>query len=123
MKVYNIKNEENDDELQKSNTNFKKGDDLDYEIIEGKEEFPKSIGRYNEASLVKKLEDYGIGRPSTYASTISKIQERRYVEKVDIDGVEKTINICTLKKNKEMKWTNSKTILGKEKQKLVEATA
>ena len=119
LKVYNIKNEEDDDELKKSNTNFKKGDDLDYELIEGKEEFPKSIGRYNEASLVKKLEDYGIGRPSTYASTISKIQERRYVEKVDIDGVEKTINICTLKKNKEMKWTNSKTILGKEKQKLV----
>ena len=119
LKVYNIKNEEDDDELQKSNTNFKKGDDLDYELIEGKEEFPKSIGRYNEASLVKKLEDYGIGRPSTYASIISKIQERRYVEKVDIDGVEKTINICTLKKNKEMKWTNSKTLLGKEKQKLV----
>ena len=79
LKVYNIKSEDDeDDELQKSNTNFSKGDKLKYDEIEVKEEYPKGIGRYNEASLVKKLEDLGIGRPSTYASIISKVQEKIY---------------------------------------------
>ena len=119
LKVYNIKSEEDDDTLQTSNTNFKKGDILEYEQIDSKEEYPKSIGRYNEASLVKKLEDLGIGRPSTYASIISKIQERKYVDKCDLEGEQKEINICCMKPNKGLKWTKSKTILGKEKQKLV----
>ena len=119
LKVYNIKSEDDDDTLQSSNTNFKKGDKLDYEQIDSKQEYPKSIGRYNEANLVKKLEDLGIGRPSTYASIISKIQERKYVEKCNLDGEEKEINICCMKPSKGLKWTKSKTTLGKEKQKLV----
>lgn len=117
LKVYNIKSED-EDKLKKSNTNFKKSDKLEYEEIEAKEEYPKSIGRYNEANLVKKLEDLGIGRPSTYASIISKIQERRYVEKVNIDGVEKETNIAILKSG-NIKWEKGKTVLGKEKNKLV----
>ena len=118
LKVYNIKSED-DEDLQSSNTNFKKGDKLNYEQIDSKQEYPKSIGRYNEANLVKKLEDLGIGRPSTYASIISKIQERKYVEKCNLDGEEKEINVCCMKPNKGLKWTKSKTTLGKEKQKLV----
>jgi len=123
LKVYNIKSDEDEDELQTSNTNFKKGDKLKYDEIESKEEYPKSIGRYNEAGLVKKLEDLGIGRPSTYASIITKIQDRKYVDKVDLDGEEKEISIAsivpTTTTNTVIKWTKSKTFLGKEKQKLV----
>lgn len=118
LKVYNIKSDD-DEELQKANTNFKKGDKLNYDEIEAKEEYPKSIGRYNEANLVKKLEDLGIGRPSTYASIINKIQERNYIEKVNLDGEEKKTNNAKMKPNKGIKWTENKTTLGKEKQKLI----
>ena len=117
LKVYNLKSD--DDELQKANTNFTKDEELLYEEIEGKEEYPKSIGRYNEASLVKKLEDLGIGRPSTYASIITKIQERNYVDKVDLKGEEKEVSIAKMKRNIGIKWSKSKTTLGKEKQKLI----
>ena len=119
LKVYNIKSEEDEDELQSSNINFKKGDKLDYDEMESKEEYPKSIGRYNEASLVKKLEDLGIGRPSTYASIITKIQDRKYVDKVDLEGEEKQINVALMKPDNGIKWSKSKTVLGKEKQKLI----
>lgn len=118
LKVYNIKSED-DEDLQTSNTNFEKGTKLNYEEIECKEEYPKSIGRYNEASLVKKLEDLGIGRPSTYAAIISKIQERKYVDKVDLDGEEKNVNVAIMKPSNGIKWSKSKTVLGKEKQKLI----
>jgi DNA topoisomerase-1 len=120
LKVYNIKSEDDEDEeLKKSNTNFTKGDKLEYDEIEAKEEYPKSIGRYNEASLVKKLEDLGIGRPSTYASIISKIQERKYIDKVDLEGEEKVTNNALMKNGKGIVWKQGKTVLGKEKQKLV----
>ena len=121
LTVYNIKsdNDEEEDELQKSNTNFKKGDKLNYDEIEAKEEYPKSIGRYNEAGLVKKLEDLGIGRPSTYASIISKVQERKYIDKVDLEGEEKITNNALMKPDEGIKWKQGKTTLGKEKQKLV----
>lgn len=117
LKVYNLKSE--DDELQKANLNFKTGEELVYEEILGKEEFPKSIGRFNEASLVKKLEDLGIGRPSTYASIITKIQERNYVEKVDLKGEEKQVGTAKLRKNEGIKWSTNKIVIGKEKQKLI----
>ncbi len=117
LKVYNLKSE--DDELQKANLNFKTGEELVYEEILGKEEFPKSIGRFNEASLVKKLEDLGIGRPSTYASIITKIQERNYVEKVDLKGDEKQVGTAKLRKNEGIKWSTNKIVIGKEKQKLI----
>jgi DNA topoisomerase I len=61
------------------------------------ETFARAPARYSEATLVKKLEELGIGRPSTYASTISTIQTRGYVEKKDLDGVERTVQTLTLK--------------------------
>jgi len=59
---------------------------LNLDFIVSRQKFKKAKGRYNEASLVKKLEELGIGRPSTYAPTISVIQKRGYVEKRDTEG-------------------------------------
>lgn len=64
------------------------------------ERFTQRPSRYSEASLVRKLEELGIGRPSTYAPTISTIQNREYVEKSNIEGTERRYNILSLKKNK-----------------------
>lgn len=64
------------------------------------ERFTQRPSRYSEASLVRKLEELGIGRPSTYAPTISTIQNREYVEKSNIEGTERRYNILTLKKDK-----------------------
>ena len=115
LRVYNLESEE----LSKCNINFKEKDKLEYEEILAKEEFTKGIGRYNEATLVKKLEELGIGRPSTYASIISKIQERNYVEKVDIEGEKVKISKLEMKNGKGKKWNEEQIILGNEKQKLV----
>lgn len=64
------------------------------------ERFTQRPSRYSEASLVRKLEELGIGRPSTYAPTISTIQNREYVEKSNIEGTERQYNILSLKKEK-----------------------
>jgi len=67
--------------------------------INATERFTKPPYRYTEASLVKQLEELGIGRPSTYAPTISTIQKREYVEKGSIDGESREYNQLVLKKN------------------------
>ena len=61
------------------------------------ESFTKPPMRYSEGSLIKKMEDEGIGRPATYQSTIDTIQSRKYVEYRNIEGVNRTYNILTLK--------------------------
>lgn len=73
------------------------GQVLPLNAMEARERFTKAPPRYNEASLVKKLEELGIGRPSTYAPTISTIQKRGYVEKLDKDGTERPYRILKLK--------------------------
>lgn len=73
------------------------GDKLTLDHIRALESFDRPSPRYSEASLVKKLEELGIGRPSTYAPTISTIQTRNYVEKIDTEGVERTLRSMTLK--------------------------
>jgi len=76
---------------------LKKGDRLTAEAIVAEEAFSKPPARYSEASLVKKLEELGIGRPSTYAPTISTIQSRGYVEKRDLEGEERIIQSLELR--------------------------
>jgi len=75
---------------------LKKGQTLERKEIVATERFTQHPPRYTEASLVRKLEELGIGRPSTYAPTISTIQQREYVEKGDKPGVERKYNIMSL---------------------------
>ncbi len=72
------------------------GQKLDYDRIVARQNFSKPKPRYSEASLVKRLEELGIGRPSTYAPTISTIQARGYVEKTDLEGKERPVETITL---------------------------
>jgi len=118
LKVYL---ESTDDEPSEKEENvlppIKVGQELGLIQMEAIERFTQQPPRYTEASLVKKLEELGIGRPSTYVPTISTIQKREYVVKEDRDGVIRKYNLITLKNNKvkeEVK--NEKT--GFEKSKL-----
>ncbi len=79
---------------------LKIGQELTLKSMSGKETFSRPPARYTEASLVKKLEEEGIGRPSTYAPTISTIQTRKYIEKTNREGKEREIRVLTLTKNK-----------------------
>ena len=79
---------------------IEKGTVLDLDKMEAQQRFTRHPLRYTEASLVKKMEELGIGRPSTYAPTISTIQKREYVTKGDVPGVMQQFNIITLKNNK-----------------------
>jgi DNA topoisomerase-1 len=93
------------------------GQKLPFVEMNATERFSRPLPRYTEASLVKKLEELGIGRPSTYAPTISTIQKRGYVEKRDKEGVQRDFRVLQLKNNvlsKGMEQENT----GAEKSKL-----
>ena len=91
---------------------------LDMEKMEAQQRFSRHPLRYTEASLVKKMEELGIGRPSTYAPTISTIQKREYVTKGDIKGEPLNYKIITLKNNKITEKTGKENY-GAEKGKLL----
>ena len=96
--------ESHDDEEQSEDSGMlpvmSKGQTLAYKDITATQRFTQQPPRYTEASLVKKLEELGIGRPSTYAPTISTIQQREYVVKGDRPGEERKYDVIKLSKGK-----------------------
>lgn len=113
--------EDTDDENAEADSHLlppiHKGDALRMIETSATERFSQRPARYTEASLVKKLEELGIGRPSTYAPTISTIQNREYVEKKSIDGISREYNLITLKAGIIRDETNTE-ITGADKNKL-----
>ena len=121
IKVYR----ESTDDEETANEEFahtipemKKNQVLERIEVTSTERFSLSPIRYTEASLVHKLEELGIGRPSTYAPTISTIQQREYVHKGDKKGEERSYTIDTLKDNRVIT-KNKKEMVGSEKGKLL----
>jgi len=94
------------------------GNSLNLDHANATENLSRGPARYTEASLVKKLEEMGIGRPSTYASTIATIQSRDYVERGDVEGVEREITILELK-DREVSTSHPTIEYGKDSNKLV----
>ena len=95
-----------------------KGQVLEFISMTGLERFSRPASRYTEASLVKKLEELGIGRPSTYAPTITTIMKRNYVEKREKEGVKRIYQILSLNPKDEIKSETASEITGAEKNKL-----
>lgn len=93
------------------------GQVLAFQEMKAIERFTRPAPRYTEASLVKKLEELGIGRPSTYAPTISTVQKRGYVEKRDKEGVQRNYNVFTLANDKITKKVETENT-GAEKSKM-----
>ena len=93
------------------------GQPLAFKLMNATERFSRHAARYTEASLVKKMEELGIGRPSTYAPTISTIIKRTYAEKKDKEGVKRQFRVMQLKDDSIIKLTNEE-ITGAEKSKL-----
>lgn len=121
LKVYRESTDDDDNGTEDSLHTLpamRKGDELQRREVTATERFSQGPNRYTEASLVHKLEELGIGRPSTYAPTISTIQQREYVQKGDKKGEERTYTIDTLKGIKVTQKTK-KEMAGSEKGKLL----
>lgn len=120
LKVYM---ESTDDEEEDDSTDsqllppVKKGDALQRQEITAVERFTSPPPRYTEASLVKKLEELGIGRPSTYAPTITTIQKRGYVERKEVEGTERKYSVLSLTNGTPQKEVRTE-ITGADKNKL-----
>ncbi|PRX52381.1 type I DNA topoisomerase [Salegentibacter salegens] len=120
LKVY-LESTDDDEDAEEQNgmlPALKENQPLNNKYITATERFTRPAYRYTEASLVKKLEELGIGRPSTYAPTISTIQNRNYIEKGSVDGTEREYLQFVLKGEniKENKLTEN---VGSDKGKLV----
>ncbi len=120
LKVYmeSTDDEETDNEEKESRLpNLAIGQPLSFIEMTASEKFTRPTARYTEASLVKKMEELGIGRPSTYAPTISTILKRTYVEKKDKEGTRRDVRILKLKNDHITKMMEQETF-GTEKSKL-----
>ena len=115
--------ESNDDDVEKEQENgllppVKLHEALSLKDIVATERFTQRPPRYTEASLVRRLEELGIGRPSTYAPTIQTIQNREYVVKGDKEGTERTYTVVSLSKGK-IKEAEKTEIVGADRNKLM----
>ncbi len=120
LHVY-MESRDEDNENEKENgilPPVKKDEVLSLKKITATERFTQRPARYTEASLVHRLEELGIGRPSTYAPTIQTIQNREYVIRGDKDGTERVYNILTLENN-TVSDTDHKEITGADRNKLM----
>ncbi|MBS1614193.1 MAG: type I DNA topoisomerase, partial [Bacteroidetes bacterium] len=120
LKVYNEgvdEDADSDEEAEALIPPVKEGQALDLKELTATERFSKPLPRYTEASLVKKLEELGIGRPSTYAPTISTVQKRNYVVKESREGTERQYKTYSLKNDKIESAVKTETV-GAEKNKL-----
>ena len=120
LKVYHESTDDENQDNEGGNTlpALNAGDLLERKTITSTEKYSQGPVRYTEASLVKKLEELGIGRPSTYAPTISTIQQREYVVKGDKAGEERQYVTDTLGANRIVSKTRTE-VAGKEKGKLL----
>ncbi|MEZ4720655.1 MAG: type I DNA topoisomerase [Flavobacteriales bacterium] len=111
LKVYlEGTDDEGEEDSNENLPNVAQGDKLGLGVVDATQRFTHHPARYSEASLVKKLEELGIGRPSTYAPTISTIQKRGYVVKEDREGHKRDYTVFTLKNgtvNQETKSENT----------------
>ncbi|WP_372793105.1 type I DNA topoisomerase [Lutibacter sp.] len=118
LKVYLEGTDNEDDEQEGMLPNMTNGETLVNEYITATERYTKAPYRYTEASLVKNLEELGIGRPSTYAPTISTIQRRQYVEKGTIEGTDRNYTQLKLENQKVTLATLTEKV-GSDKGKLI----
>jgi len=118
LRLYLVKDEKDDDDDENIKDDsllpdLKVNDIVNLEKIISKERYSRGPARYSEATLVKELEEKGIGRPSTYAPTISVIQTRGYVVKESREGVKKELEVikmdnkCNIEESKEVKTEGS----------------
>ena len=117
MKVYLEGKDDDNEEQEGMLPKLQVGEILGLSEAVSSEQFSRPPARYAEASLVKKMEELGIGRPSTYAATITTIQKRGYIEKENRDGVERISQIITLKDGNLTK-SDKTSITGAENKKL-----
>ena len=120
IKVYreSLEDDEQQEEFGHILPPLKKGQELTRREVIATERFSQGPQRYTEASLVHKMEELGIGRPSTYAPTISTIQQREYVQKGDKKGEDHPFTIFSLK-GKQISQKSRKENIGSEKGKLI----
>jgi DNA topoisomerase-1 len=115
----NTPQDESDEDKNQGKIEIKENNRLGMNKIKISEEYTKPPLRYNEAGLVKYLEKNGIGRPSTYASIISKVIERNYVEIKDIEGIKKQSKQIELSSKYNIKTNTKDVFIGKEQKKII----